>query len=265
MRFSVISSGSRANCTFVESGATRVLIDCGLSASQAEKRLRQIGIDPLTIDAILVTHEHRDHVHGIPVFCRRYNRVNVFTNKRTAACLDGVRGLREYKTGEAFRFQDLEILPFSINHDAAEPVGYRIQSDNSSFAQVTDIGQVTSLVRQALKGCNAMVVESNHDEDLLRACDYPWVLKQRILSTHGHLSNEGCGELLSSIMHDELINLVLGHISENSNTPAVARETVSRYLPSRLAKSLTCASIYQPTPFIEVGETAINRDLATNY
>ncbi len=258
MRFCILSSGSRANCTFIEAGSSRFLIDCGLSATQAEKRLRMIGIDPESIDAVLITHEHRDHVHGVPVWSRRH-KVCVYANRGARDALTEVRGINEFKTGQIFVHNDIEILPFSISHDAADPVGFRFDYRGYRFAQVTDIGQITANVREALRGCQALVVESNHDEDMLRGCDYPWVLKQRILSSHGHLSNENCGELLSSVMHDDLINVVLGHISENSNTPQMALQTVSRYLPKRLTETLGCASIHMPTPFYTVGEKEVSK------
>lgn len=259
MRFSVLSSGSKANCTFLECGSTRILIDCGLSGTQAEKRLLELGIDPSTLSALLVTHEHSDHIHGVHTISRRY-KIPVYANRDTAKFLGKTHGVIEIKTGEPFVHQQLGISPFSIVHDAVDPVGYVIRSEGLKFGQATDLGKVTPLVRDALTGCNALVLESNHDPIMLQECDYPWELKQRIASTHGHLSNHEAGGLLLEILHSELLHVVLGHLSENSNTPELAHQTVSNYITqgsSGAIRNLVCACIARQTPLFEVGEPSV--------
>lgn len=253
MRFSVLSSGSRANATFFESGSTRILIDCGLSAAKAAERLRRLGIDPDSIDAILVTHEHHDHIAGVPVFSRRHT-VPVFANEATAEFIRKPVGLERFTTGEEFVVGDLRISPFRIAHDAQDPVGFRIEAEGLVFAQVTDLGRVSPLVREAVRGVHALVLESNHDPELLLSCDYPWELKQRISSSHGHLSNNTAAELLAEIRHPELWHVVLGHLSENSNTPEVALATLGQHVDPAGFHSVLCAGVAHETPMHEVGE-----------
>ncbi|NLF24570.1 MAG: MBL fold metallo-hydrolase [Deltaproteobacteria bacterium] len=251
MRFSVISSGSKANCTFVEGGGARILIDCGLSAKQAALRLGELGIEADSIDAICVTHEHSDHIKGVPVFSRRH-QVPVYANCGAAPYLDGVYELCVFETGNPFSLAGMQILPFSIVHDAAEPVGFVVEADGQRFGQATDIGKVTTLVRQALRGCHALVLEANHDPQLLRDCAYPWELKQRIASAAGHLSNDQAAELLAELNSYGLTQVVLGHISENSNTPETALAAVQRRLDLSLFQSFYCASAVCACELIEL-------------
>ena len=224
MRFSVLSSGSKANCTFVECGSTRILIDCGLSGLQTEKRLLALGIDPKSLSAIVITHEHSDHIYGAHTMSRRY-KIPVFANHETAKFMKKGYAQEEFVTGETFEIGKLALSPFSIAHDAADPVGFVIRGEGLKFGQATDLGKVTPLVRDALTQCHAIVLESNHDPEMLQECDYPWELKQRIASTHGHLSNHEAGTLISEVLHSDLLHVVLGHLSENSNRPDVARST----------------------------------------
>lgn len=251
MRFSVLSSGSRANATFLESGTTRILIDCGLSATKAEERLRRLGIDPNTLDAVLVTHEHSDHIDGISVLSRRF-KLPVFTNRGAADHLRKIYGHEIFETGVPFQIKELSIQPFSIVHDAREPVGFRIAGEGLVFAQATDLGKVTPLVRESLRGVNALVLESNHDEQLLMECDYPWELKQRISSSHGHLSNTAAATLAQEISHPNLWRVVLAHLSEHSNTPEVALGTFARFIPPGTIDSVVCGSIGAETALFRV-------------
>lgn len=261
MRFSVLSSGSRANCTFVESGNTRLLIDCGLSASRAAERLFQLGIDPSSIDALLVTHEHSDHICGVPAFSRKFD-VPVFVNRATREFVSECEALEEFVTGENFCIGSLSVSPFSVPHDASDPVGFVVRAEGAKFVQCTDLGRVTRLVEDALSAANAVVIEANHDEDLLRQCGYPWVLKQRILSSHGHISNHTAGALLNTIRHPELFHVVLGHLSENSNTPDTALETVKSYQTEWAVPDLLCGSVSHATPLIEIGTLGEKRALS---
>lgn len=251
MRFSVLSSGSKANCTYIETEKTSILIDCGLSAKQVEQRLSILKIDPASIDAIVVTHEHRDHVFGIPVFSRRHE-IPVFANHQTARQLPAVYSTEEFKTGQSFEIGDIGLYPFSIVHDAVEPVGFRVESAGEIFAQATDFGRVTPVVQRALRGAHSLLLESNHDEEMLWTCHYPWDLKQRISSSHGHLSNKSSSALLYELCHSDLLHVILGHISENSNTPELAFRSAEIASEHVKLKTLRCANPYQQTPLFEV-------------
>jgi len=263
MRFSVLASSSRGSCTYLEACGTRLVIDCGLSAAQAERRLAALGVDAAKLDAILVTHEHRDHIHGVSTLSRRFS-LPVYANRETAAFINGAFGVEKFSSGTPFAVGALEIQPFRVTHDAADPVGFVVCAGELRFALATDLGRVTTLVRAAMGGCRAVVIEANHDEDLLLACDYPWQLKQRILSPHGHLSNKSAGALLAEVCHPELEVIVLGHISENSNSPALARQTVGCYLARRYSDRLYCASAYAATPLFELGSAALLSNQAQN-
>jgi phosphoribosyl 1,2-cyclic phosphodiesterase len=256
MRFSVLSSGSKANCTFVEGAGVRFLVDCGLSGKQAEERMAQIGVDPSTLQAILVTHEHSDHIHGVGTLSRRYN-IPVYANASTMHHVAKPKGKEIFNTGSEFYVGGVRVEPFSIVHDASDPVGFAIHAEGLKIVICTDLGRVTTLVRQHVVNANAILLESNHDQEMLQSCSYTWELKQRISSTHGHLCNEAAGQLLEEIMHPELFHVVLGHLSENSNTPALALETANRYLQrcehrSSGLQTLLCGNIYESLPCLEL-------------
>ena len=256
MRFSALSSGSKANCTFVEAAGMRFLVDCGLSGKQAEERLGEIGVDPSTIQAILVTHEHSDHINGVGTLSRRYH-IPVYANAATMEHISKPRGKEVFTTGAEFSLGAVRVQPFSIVHDASDPVGFSIQAEGFKLVICTDLGRVTTLVHQHCENANAILLESNHDQEMLQSCSYTWELKQRIASTHGHLCNEAAGQLLEEIMHPELFHVVLGHLSENSNTPALALETTKRYLArcelrARGLQTLLCGNIYESLPCLEL-------------
>lgn len=255
LSFCVLSSGSRANCTYVASRTTRVLVDCGLSLREVTKRLFSCGVTPNKIDAIVISHEHSDHIAGIPMFVRKH-KPTVFANSATLASCENLQiisvtngsssralsveislvsspyseRMLEFETGTSFTIGDIRFEPFSIMHDASDPVGFRISSAGVALAVVTDLGQVSSLVRERIKGVDALILEANHDSDLLMEAPYPWELKQRIKSRFGHLSNQDAGELLREISAqyespDHLPRLrvvVAAHISEKSNYPELA-------------------------------------------
>lgn len=258
MRFTVLSSGSKANCTLVEAAGKRFLVDCGLSGKQAEERLRSVGIAPESLQAILVTHEHQDHINGVATLSRRYG-LPVYANERTMERIKKPRGREIFKTGEDFCLGSVEVTPFSIVHDAADPVGYVIRAEGLKLCLLTDLGRVTTLVQEHIRGANAILLESNHDQEMLKSCGYTWELKQRIASAHGHLCNEAAGQLLEEIMHPELFHVVLGHLSENSNTPTLALECANRYLKrcaGRAAglRTLLCGNVYDSLPTLELDE-----------
>lgn len=257
--FSLLSSGSRANCTYVSDGVTSILIDCGLSAREAEKRLRENGIAPESISAIVVTHEHSDHISGIPIFSRKFG-TKVMLNEETEQGW-GVRLLtREYFTsGESFSIGAICVEPFQISHDARDPVALRFSTADASLAVVTDLGHVTTLVREKTKDVDALVLESNHDPILLRECRYPWPLKQRIASRTGHLSNETAAALIEELTAApgfRIKHLIGAHVSENSNDPSIVHEVLSKAL-SRLSHSerpeVIVANAKHSTPLFTIG------------
>ena len=230
----VLASGSSGNSVYVASEQTRILIDAGLSAKQVAIRLGQIGVEPESIAGICVTHEHGDHVSGIRILQKRHG-IPVYTN---AGTLDGIRRLpkfdeisvRVFQTGSPFEIGDIAVEPFSVPHDASEPVGFRLQTDGTAVGIVMDLGMGTSLVRDKLRGCHAIIVESNHDEDLLQEAPRPWPLKQRIRGRHGHLSNLGAARLIAECATDALEHVFLSHLSSDCNTPDTALRTVASQL-----------------------------------
>jgi phosphoribosyl 1,2-cyclic phosphodiesterase len=197
----ILASGSSGNSIYIASSKTRILIDAGLSAKQVALRLDQIGVVPESINGICISHEHGDHVNGIRVLQKRHG-IPVYVN---AGTLNGIKrqpksdeiSAKIFQTGSAFDIGDIKVEPFSVPHDAYEPVGFRLQCENTAVGVVTDLGMPTALIRDKLKGCKAIVIESNHDEDLLREAPRPWPLKQRIRSRQGHLSNIDCARLIS--------------------------------------------------------------------
>jgi phosphoribosyl 1,2-cyclic phosphodiesterase len=259
VRFSVLSSGSKANCTYVEVDGIRFLIDCGLSGKQCELRLAEVGVDPSSLDYIFVTHEHHDHVHGVPTLSKRYG-LPVFANAATMAALPKVSKREIFRTGEKFYPHGaVAVTPFSINHDAVDPVGFVFEGAGFKFVHVTDLGRVTPTVLEHVRGAHALVLESNHDQEMLQTCSYSWDLKQRIASTHGHLCNDAAGQLLADVLHPELFHVVLGHLSENSNTPNAALESAHSYLNrcgdrANTLRTLLCGSVYKSLPLLELDE-----------
>lgn len=230
----VLASGSSGNSIYVASPKTRILIDAGLSAKQVALRLEQIGVVPESINGICVSHEHGDHVGGIRVLQKRHG-IPVYTN---AGTLSGIRrqpkgdeiSAQVFQTGSPFKIGDINIEPFSVPHDAYEPVGFRLQSGSFCVGIATDLGMGTSLIQQKLKGCHAIVLESNHDEDLLREAPRPWSLKQRIRSRQGHLSNIDAARLITECATKQLEHVFLAHLSSDCNTPDTALRTVASQL-----------------------------------
>ena len=230
----VLASGSSGNCIYIASDNTRILIDAGLSARQIAVRLEQIGVSPDSINGLCISHEHGDHVAGIRVLQKRHG-IPVYTN---AGTLNGIRrqpksdeiSVKIFQTGAAFKIGNIAIEPFSVPHDAYEPVGFRLQAAGTSVGVVTDLGMSTALIRDKLKGCQALIIESNHDEDLLREAPRPWPLKQRIRSRQGHLSNIDAARLIIDSATDALEHVFLAHLSSDCNTPDTALRTVASQL-----------------------------------
>jgi phosphoribosyl 1,2-cyclic phosphodiesterase len=254
MRFCVLASGSSGNATYVASGDTAILIDAGLSGIEIERRLAAIGVDFSTIGAILVTHEHSDHIRGVAVLSRR-GKIPVFANPATLAgagsALDKLHACLEFDTGVPFEFQDLQVHPFAVSHDTADPVGFVISDGCCTLGQCTDTGTVTRLMRHRLAGCNALVLESNHDPELLKNGPYPPFLKQRVRSNQGHLANSEAAEFLGELVHERLEHVVLAHLSETNNLPALAYETaISRLADTLPAPKVSVASQHRPAELV---------------
>ncbi|MFC7440137.1 MBL fold metallo-hydrolase [Laceyella putida] len=235
MKFSVLASGSTGNSTFIESDGVRVLVDAGLSGKQIEQRLRQIDIDPSTLSAIFVTHEHIDHVRGLGVLSRRY-QIPIYMNEATWRHLPSSVGevpeplQHVLETGAALELGDLRIESFAISHDAAEPVAFHIQHGDDILSIVTDLGYVNQRIIDRVSGSHAIVWESNHDVEMLRMGAYPWNVKRRILSDTGHLSNEDAGAALTEILKGWGENVYLAHLSRDNNLSELAHLTVKNII-----------------------------------
>lgn len=237
MEICVISSGSSGNATYVRSSETAILIDSGISLKELARRMAAVEIDPDSIDAVLVSHGHSDHVTGVPVLCRRKG-VPVFASPGTIAETGLAAsvprgGALAFTTGVAFNVGDLCITPFPVPHDASEPVGFVVSDGNVKACFATDLGSLTLDVVYAFSGCDAIVLESNHDEVMLVEGPYPAFLKKRVAGPHGHLSNSDAAELLQGIAHSGLRHLVLAHLSRTNNAPELPVEAAVAALGSR--------------------------------
>lgn len=221
----MLGSGSGGNCTLVEGQRGRLLIDCGLSARQTARRLEQVGCDPRSIAAVLVSHEHADHVAGAAGFSRRFGtpiHTTAATARASRLAAGEVAGLVETMPGEPFMVGDLEVSPFSVPHDAADNVGFVVECAGSRLGYATDLGHATRLVMERMRECDVLVTEANHDAVMLKTGPYPWSVKQRILSRHGHLSNDETAALVASVAGDRTRHLLLAHLSAINNTPELA-------------------------------------------
>lgn len=224
MNLTLLASGSKGNALLVCSGRTRLLIDAGLSTRELCRRLELTGVAPETLDAVLVTHEHSDHVRGLGLFSRRHNLPVYLHHGIAPALADAQRPERlvEFAPGTELDFGDLGVRPFPVTHDACAPVGFTVSAAGEKLGVATDLGIATRLVAEQLRGCHSLVLEANHDEVLLRDGPYPWPLKQRVRSNHGHLSNSDCATLLENLCWAGLEAVCLAHLSETNNRPQLA-------------------------------------------
>lgn len=230
MRIVTIASGSSGNCTLVSENDTHVLIDAGISMRRIKTNLAELGLSPESLAGILVTHDHSDHISGLPML-EKYFPVPVYAPKAVAQLLrDSIPGmagrLHEVTPGEEFALGALRARAFRTPHDALESVGYRLEGE-SVFALATDIGHVTEEIESALLGADAVVIEANHDPDMLKSGPYPYYLKKRILSPNGHLSNGDCAGLCARLAESGTRYIILGHLSRENNTPEAAFSAVS--------------------------------------
>ena len=232
MKICSLASGSKGNCLYLETGETRVLIDVGLSLRETLLRMEAVGIDACGVHAVLVTHEHIDHIRSAGSFARKFN-VPVFASHLVRAKADKYfkkTVVNEFEAGTALDFRDVRIDPVPITHDSCDPVGFVVESREGRAASVTDLGIVTRLITEKLRGCRFLNLESNHDVDMLMNGPYPWELKQRIKSRHGHISNEESLELLHELAHEGLEALVMAHLSEVNNHPDHVVKTTESFL-----------------------------------
>lgn len=226
----VLASGSKGNATYISDGETSILIDAGLSGKEIERRMAIREINPESIDAIIISHDHTDHVQGAGVMSRRYG-IPVYMNQKTFIASEKrvgkIDAVKFFECGECFMAGSLKIHPFSISHDAADPSGFTVEVNNRKIGIATDLGIANLIVRQYLQKSNLLVIEANHDLQMLLANnEYPWALKQRVKSRKGHLSNEEAGELLEELLHNDLSHIVLAHLSEDNNSPQKAYEVI---------------------------------------
>jgi phosphoribosyl 1,2-cyclic phosphodiesterase len=230
---SVLASGSRGNCTLVASSTTRILVDAGLSGRETFKRLRALGQCTEEISAIVITHEHSDHVAGLLRLATKLN-VPVFLTAPTHHAWN--RAMRDeegvipalpksehFSAGRGFRIGDIEVMPFTIPHDAIDPVGFTFRAEGVKLGFATDLGYMPPSVCDHLRGCTVLVIESNHDVEMLRSGPYPWSVKQRVMSRVGHLSNEALAKFFSTDYDGGAEYLILAHLSEQNNHPEKAR------------------------------------------
>ncbi len=220
-----LASGSKGNSLFISWKNNSILIDAGLSGVEIERRLKSKNLSPENLTAIIVTHEHSDHIRGVGILSRRYN-IPIYINKSTykkASNLGRLTGdLEFFECGKSFKIDSMEIAPFTISHDAVDPSGFTLKHKAKKIGIATDLGIATNLVKEHLKNCSLLYLESNHDPDMLINGPYPWFLKQRIKGKHGHLSNMDSKELLEELNNKDLKHVILAHLSEENNTPEKA-------------------------------------------
>jgi phosphoribosyl 1,2-cyclic phosphodiesterase len=293
MRMTVLASGSKGNSACIATQRTRILVDAGLSCRELLKRMHAAGEDPRSLDAILITHEHQDHVQGVAVLARKLGIPVYFTEMTHRAWVRWMRPTKRmtyaewlrrrqqqnetavqpdeeesgevtasaeadpaalpavayFEAGKRFIVGDIDVVPFTIPHDAADPVGFVFEGEGVRIGFATDLGYMPANVRQALRRCDVLLLESNHDTEMLRDGPYPWSVKQRVMSRVGHLSNEAAAEFLERNYDGQAAYVILAHLSESNNLPALARVSAERALRDRmslLANKLLLAQQQEP-------------------
>ncbi len=259
VRFTILGSGSGGNCAYLETDQTRLLIDAGFSARQIRQRLAELGRSPETLDGILLTHEHSDHIQGlamlgarlqIPIYC------NAETREAVEQLLETRLPARLFQTGAAFELGDVQVETFSVPHDAQDPVGFLLRTVAGNIGFLTDLGHASRLVLDRVRPAHVLVLETNHDVRLLQDDPKrPWSVKQRILSRHGHLSNDAAAEVAGQILSADLRHLYLGHLSRDCNRPELAFRTVSTRLQALGATHVRVETTSQDhrSPTLELG------------
>ncbi len=235
VRFTILGSGSGGNCAYLEAGETRLLIDAGFSAKQIRERLASIGRAPEGLTGILVTHEHGDHICGLGTLCAKTG-TRIYANRLTLEAIrrqfpDTRFETATFETGATFALGDIEVRTFSVPHDAMDPVGFLLATEAGNIGFLTDLGHATKLILERVRKAHVLVLEANHDLKLLQEdTKRPWSTKQRILSRHGHLSNDAAATVATEVVSAELSHIYLGHLSRDCNSPELARKTVTTAL-----------------------------------
>ena len=238
VRFCSLASGSSGNCHLINDDKQFILIDAGLSGKQIENKLKEVDVDPKNISAILVSHEHSDHISGVGILSRRYN-IPIYANNGTWDGMECKIGkineanINFFKTNENFSIGDFNIKPYTISHDANEPVGFSIEKNNIKISIATDLGYISDNIIEEISGSNLLILESNHDEEMLKAGSYPYSLKRRVLSNMGHLSNEAAGNAIVELVSKNVKSILLAHLSKENNFPELAIATVKNILESK--------------------------------
>ena len=253
IRVSVLASGSKGNSMLIDGPEGALLVDAGLSAKELVRRMEFVGADPQRLRAIIVTHDHSDHLRGVRVLAKRLE-LPVFGTGATLAAADlpSVEIKNTVTPGSPFDVAGFSVVPFSLPHDAADPVGYVVQGFGARIGMATDLGSVNSLVRERLAGCDMLLLEFNYDERMLRDGPYPWFLKQRIQGRFGHLSNSHSARLLGELHHPDLQHVFLGHLSETNNCPDKALAAAQSVAGCGNGAELTVGRQSKPTPLIVI-------------
>lgn len=235
IRFASLASGSSGNCIFVETDSTKILVDCGLTGKDTIKKLEEIDVDPLEIDAIFITHEHIDHIKGAGIVSRKLD-IPIYANEKTwdamLPTLKKIRGgnIKTFDEKKPFVFKNFKITPVPLFHDAVCPNGFVFETDKRKVSVVTDTGIITEDMQSLIKNSDLYYIEANYDEKMLKNGPYPWSLKQRILSTRGHLSNSDAAVILKNLLTGNREVVMLSHLSKENNTPKIAYDFVRKAL-----------------------------------
>ncbi len=252
----MLASGSKGNCIYLETGGTRILIDSGLSATEIIKRLSAIGVESSSLHGILISHDHSDHTRGAGILARKLKIPVIISYPTREACEPLLKNcaVTEFESAYSFSFRDISIAPFQTTHDAVDPLGFVIESVDGLFGHATDFGIVTRLLTEKMKGCRAVVIEANHDEEMLMNGPYPWHLKQRIKSRHGHISNNESISLLEELLHDHLEGVFLAHLSEVNNDPILPQGAAEKLLANQnlCRPQLFIGNQYQPSSMLVI-------------
>lgn len=265
MRICILGSGSSGNATLIVAGETRVLIDCGLSARETVKRIHAVGEDPGRLDGVVISHEHGDHARGLSALSKTLNVPVYISSAALDACNLGekasqIRRGAEIKSSEDFEIGALRIRPFAIPHDAADPMAFTVEAAGTKMGIAVDLGHINQLAADRFRGCDALILEANHEIEMLRACTfYPWSVKQRIMGREGHTSNDEMARFLQEDFDNRAEHIVLAHLSRNTNHPEVARLAAIQAIEARAplfsanaAKRVRIARHDGPSEWIEL-------------